>query len=75
MVCAVRDLPVDIQCHSCGVWYNILVNRYDLHDWTSGSLSIQDALSYLSPSERELLLSQTCGGCFDKIFPPLDSDE
>jgi hypothetical protein len=75
MVAAVRDLPVDIECHICNRWYNILVNRYDLFDWTSGSLPIQNALSYLSANEREMLLSQTCGDCFDKMFPPLDNGE
>lgn len=75
MVAAVYDLPVDIQCHVCHRWYNILVNRADLEDWLSGSLSIQDALDYLAPRERELLLSQTCGDCFDEMFPPLDNDD
>jgi hypothetical protein len=75
MVCAVRDLPVDIECHICRRWHNILVNRYDLFDWTSGSMSIQQAMDYLSPNERELLLSQTCGDCFDEMFSSLDNDE
>ena len=75
MVCAVRDLPVDIQCHICGRWQNILVNREDMQDWLSGSMPIQTALDYLSPSEREILISQTCGDCFDELFPPLDNDE
>ena len=74
MVCAVRDLPVDIQCHMCRGWYNVLVNSDDLLDWTSGSLPIQEALDYLSPKERELFLSQVCGDCFDKLFS-LDSDD
>ena len=68
MVCAVRDLPVDIECHMCNTYYNILVNSDDLLDWTSGSLPIQEALDYLSPQERELFLSQVCGDCFDKLF-------
>jgi hypothetical protein len=74
MVCAVRDLPVDIQCHMCNTWYNILVHSDDLLDWTSGSLPIQDAMDYLSPNERELFLSQICGDCFDKLFS-LDSND
>jgi hypothetical protein len=74
MVCAVRDLPVDIQCHMCRGWYNVLVNSDDLLDWTSGSLPIQEAMDYLSPTERELFLSQVCGDCFDKLFS-LDSDD
>jgi hypothetical protein len=76
MVAAVYDLPVDIECVRCRRWFNILVNRYDLGDWMSGSMPIQEAMEYLSPNERELLLSQTCGDCFDEMFPPdLDNDE
>lgn len=75
MVAAVRGLPVDIQCVKCYTWHNILVNREDMYDWTSGSLPIQTALHYLSPNEREILLSQICGDCFDKMFPPIDNDE
>ena len=75
MVAAVRDLPVDVQCIKCYTWYNLLVNRDDMHDWLSGSMPIQTALDYLAPSEREMLLSQICGDCFDKLFPPLDNDE
>ena len=76
MVAAVYDLPVDIECVHCRRWFNILVNRHDLGDWLSGTLPIQDALGYLSSNERELLISQTCGDCFDKLFTPdLDNDE
>lgn len=75
MVAAIYDLPVDIQCCMCRHWYTVIVNRHDLNDWLSGSRPIQDALDYLSPSEREILLSQTCGDCFNELFPPLDSDD
>ena len=76
MVATVYDLPVDIECVHCRRSFNILVNRHDLGDWLSGTLPIQDALGYLSSNERELLISQTCGDCFDKLFTPdLDNDE
>ena len=34
----------------------------------SGEL-IQDALPYLSASEREMLISGTCDDCWQKMFP------
>jgi len=48
----------------------MLVNPKDLSDWKSEKKYIQDAMPYLSDSEREILISKTCGECFDKMFPP-----
>lgn len=75
MVAAVRDTICEAFCKHCGAEYILTVNKSDMYDWYSGSLPIQQALHYLSASERELILSGTCGDCFDKMFPPLDSDE
>jgi len=51
-----------------------MYNRSDMLDWLSGQGFIQDVMPYLSDAERELLLSKTCGDCFDKLFPPLHLD-
>lgn len=75
MVALTYDTTCDAFCNICGNDYIISFNRQDMNDWLSGSLPIQDALSYLSAAERELLISGTCGPCFDKMFPPLDNDE
>jgi hypothetical protein len=48
----------------------MLVNSKDLSDWKSEKKYIQDAMPYLSAGEREILISKTCGECFDKMFPP-----
>ena len=44
-----------------------MVNGQDVVDWKGGKY-IQDAMPYLSADERELLISGTCGTCFDKMF-------
>ncbi len=76
MVAAVenRSFVVDVQCLRCRIVHSIILNKEDLVDWTSGDGYIQDVLDYLSPSERELLISNICGSCFDELFSPLDSD-
>lgn len=63
---------VKIKCKICNNSYDIIVNKKDLQDWKKGKGYIQDILSDLSDSERELLISGTCGTCFDKMF---NSDE
>ncbi len=76
MVCAVRDTICDAFCKHCGRQFVLTFDKSDMYDWLSGSLPIQNALPYLSANERELLLSGTCGDCFDKMFPPdLDNGE
>lgn len=63
-------------CNICGNVHTIIYNREDMIDWLSGQAYIQDTMPYLSAAERELLISGTCGSCFDKMFPPsLDNDE
>jgi len=69
-----RTDSCNVQCRLCGRTYSLLYNRQDMVDWLNGSLFIQDAMPYLSASERELLISATCGDCFDKLFPAPDLD-
>ena len=76
MVCAVRDTICDAFCVYCGRQFVLTFDKSDMYDWIHGYFAIQDALHYLSINERELLMSGTCGDCFDKMFPPsLDSDD
>lgn len=76
MVAAVRDTICDAFCNRCDRHFVLTFDKQDMYDWLSGSMPVQHALPYLSANERELLLSGTCGDCFDKMFPPdLDNDE
>lgn len=63
----------DITCKSCGLEYNIVAKQDDVIDWMSGAKYIQDALAYLSSSERELFISQTCNTCWNLLYP--DAEE
>jgi hypothetical protein len=77
MVAANYDV-LDVTCVHCGITYQILANLEDVEAWMSGSAYIQDVLVYLSPAERELLISGTCDNCWKNMFPPeldVDSDE
>lgn len=72
---ALRNDSCNVQCRMCGMTYSIMYNREDMISWFSGEEFVQDAMPYLSASERELLISGTCGSCFDSLFPPLDTDD
>jgi hypothetical protein len=62
-----RDAVAYARCRSCEKTEALLVNPSDVSDWQQGKY-IQDAMPYLSAAERELLISGTCGDCFDNMF-------
>lgn len=66
--------PFNMRCSHCGILYTVYVDPVDYNDWLYGDGFIQDLMPYLTDGERELLISKTCGRCFDEIYG-LDSDE
>jgi len=61
--------PVAVSCRSCGDIHTIELSFDGESRWKSGEL-IQNALPELSLDDRELLISGTCGKCWDAMFPP-----
>jgi L-lactate utilization protein LutB len=66
------DKVLSCRCGVCNVEQAIFLNGRDYDSWKTGGAYIQDALPYLSADEREMLISYTCGKCFDSMFPALD---
>ena len=62
-----REDTVVAECNKCGASTTMMVRIKDLVMWELGKY-IQDAMPYLSADERELLISGTCGDCFEKMF-------
>lgn len=63
-----KNRKIPIKCIHCHELFAIKVNSKDYESWRSGDGFIQDILWYLSDSERELLITNTCDGCFDIIY-------
>lgn len=57
----------EIKCIDCGKTFQFLCPRDGYERWKDGAL-IQDAMPDLVDDHRELLISQTCGECFDNLF-------
>ena len=57
-----------VQCAICNKNYKIEADSSDMELWESGEGYIQDILHYLNKSQRELLISQTCGDCWGEMF-------
>ena len=62
-----KDVYVSIHCPFCGAGHSVEVNETDYWDWDDGMLA-QDAFPYLTPTEREQLISHICPECQRDIF-------
>jgi hypothetical protein len=58
-------------CTTCCKEYTLHISMNDYDEWTRGKHA-QNAFPYLTADERELLISGTCGPCFDSMFPEED---
>jgi hypothetical protein len=63
-----KTMTLTKECKICKTCYVISVDLDAYQAWRSGSGLIQDLLSNNTATEREILVSGTCGECFDKIF-------
>lgn len=58
----------------CGRYFLLQIKKDDLDGLKSGKTSI-NSLKYLTPSQRELLISKICGECFDSLFEDKEDKE
>lgn len=56
-----------ITCPFCGREHSVFVHETDYICWTEGELA-QNAFPYLSPTEREQIISAICPTCQRDIF-------
>lgn len=61
-------------CNRCKDQVEMEVHAEDYQAWEDGEL-IQNAMPYLSADEREVLISGTCGPCFEQMFGEGEDDE
>ena len=71
----VADTVLAVRCVQCSAKHVIFIKMTDYIEWKNGAGFIQDLMPYLSDSERELLISGTCGDCFDRMFPVDKSED
>lgn len=59
---------LEIQCLFCKTMHSVTVEHSAFVLWTKGFALIQDAFPHLTASERDLLTSQTCDDCWNRMF-------
>lgn len=78
MLLDVREIEnvaqVAVTCESCGTLYTFEVDYEGYLAWRHEGKLLQHALPENTHGERELLLTSTCGPCYDALFV-FDYDE
>ena len=71
------DYP--IQCELCGKTLVLKVDPKDLDEYYDTPRNerrlAQEIFHYLTPQERELIMSLTCSECWEKMYSYQDEDE
>ncbi len=70
-----EQFKVFASCCMCGAEKTLTVNPIGYLQWKGKQALIQDALPELSKEDRELLISGTCGECWEKMFAGSDDDD
>jgi hypothetical protein len=65
----VADTVLAVRCVQCSANHVVFIKMHDYIEWKNRAGFIQDLMPYLSDADRELLISRTCGDCFDRMFP------
>lgn len=71
-----RNYEIRVTCVHCKREFvlKVRVQDYLLFDMPNRP-HIQDIFPYLTPAERELLISHTCNECWQKMFSFLNEEE
>lgn len=68
-------MKLNIACRYCESDHEIEVDDVKYTSWKNGDGFIQDIMPELSPSDRELLISETCNECWSIMFALCEEDE
>lgn len=63
---------ITLECNTCRKLYQIPVTMEQVYKWKNSGITAQKAFPFLTADQRELLISQICGECFDELCPPDD---
>ena len=61
-------MHISKNCVECDKTVEFDIRAEDYDHWKEGGILIEDALWYISPDNREMLLSGICGDCWNKLF-------
>jgi hypothetical protein len=57
-----------VTCKHCDTEYNVPIKQEDYDEWRDTCGYLQTLTEYLTAGDRELLISQTCDDCWNKLY-------
>ena len=63
-----KDIILNMTCPFCARSHSVATTSESYNTWKQGGILIQDAMPFLSSTEREQLISQVCPRCQASIF-------
>jgi hypothetical protein len=57
-----------VKCRTCDTQKSLRVNEANYYEWLDRRMYAQDAFPHLEASDREMLISATCGECWEEMF-------
>ena len=71
-----RNVVLTVRCRMCGNTKAIYVTEESWEEYNSPNRRlVQEIFSYLSAEDRELLISNTCNECWNKMFSFEEEDD
>lgn len=70
-----NKIILNVTCIACNKTYELPVYEEDYDKYMAHECNIQDAFPYLTPGQRELLISGMCDSCFDNLFAEDEEEE
>ena len=67
-------MTYDIACIKCGEVHHLKLDIRKFNRWRQKRENIQDVFPELSPEDRELMISQICGKCWEEMFGGEEND-
>jgi hypothetical protein len=61
------QVTIEVACTCCNQTKTLQVSKRGYDRWVKGEL-IQNAIPEVPFNDREILISQTCSDCFDRLF-------
>lgn len=72
----VNPVTINTVCPECNQIHTVTVELKDYINYRHGiQRHPQDAFPYLTPSQRELLITSICESCWNTLFPDNEEDE
>jgi hypothetical protein len=57
-----------VTCKHCEIEYDVSIKQEDYDEWRDMNGYLHTLTEYLSAGDRELLISQTCDDCWNKLY-------